>query len=162
MSAPAPAAVSADPRRWVSLAVVHVGAFMILLDVTIVNVAIPSMQVDLGASYGAIEWVVSGYALSYGLTLIPGGRLGDRFGYRRLFLLGMLGFVATSALCGLAQTPTQLVVARFAHGLFAGLLNPQVYAVIQVVFPPEERGKAYSAYGLVAGVSIAAGPLLGG
>jgi EmrB/QacA subfamily drug resistance transporter len=162
VSAPGQAQADADPRRWVSLAVVLVGAFMILLDVTIVNVAIPSMQVDLGASYGAIEWVVSGYALSYGLTLIPGGRLGDRFGYRRLFLLGMIGFVATSALCGVAQTPSQLVVARVAQGLFAGLLNPQVYAIIQVAFPPSERGKAYSAYGIVAGVSIAAGPLLGG
>jgi EmrB/QacA subfamily drug resistance transporter len=151
-----------DPRRWSSLAVVLVGAFMILLDVTIVNVAIPSMQVDLGASYGAIEWVVSGYALSYGLTLIPGGRLGDRFGYRRLFVLGMLGFVVTSALCGFAQTPTQLVVARVAQGLFAGLLNPQVLAIIQVAFPPGERGKAFSVYGIVAGVSVAAGPLLGG
>lgn len=158
MSAP----TEPDPRRWVSLAVVLVGAFMILLDVTIVNVAIPSMQVDLGASYGAIEWVVSGYALSYGLPLIPGGRLGDRFGYRRLFVLGMLGFVATSALCGLAQTPSQLVVARVAQGLFAGLLNPQILAVIQVAFPAGERGKAFSAYGIVAGVSIAAGPLLGG
>ena len=103
MSAPSQAPAEVDPRRWTSLAVVLVAAFMILLDVTIVNVAIPSMQVDLGASYGAIEWVVSGYALSYGLTLIPGGRLGDRFGYRRLFLLGMIGFVATSALCGFAS-----------------------------------------------------------
>jgi EmrB/QacA subfamily drug resistance transporter len=156
------APTTVDPRRWVSLAVVLVGAFMILLDVTIVNVAIPSMQVDLGASYGAIEWVVSGYALAYGLTLIPGGRLGDRFGYRRLFVLSMLGFVAASALCGLAQNPTQLVIARVAQGLFAGLLNPQIYAVIQVAFPPSERGKALSGYGIVAGVSIAAGPLVGG
>jgi EmrB/QacA subfamily drug resistance transporter len=151
-----------DPRRWVSLAVVLVGAFMILLDATIVNVAIPSMQVDLSASYGSIEWVVSGYALTYGLTLIPGGRLGDRFGYRRLFVLSMLGFVTTSALCGLAQNPTQLVIARVAQGMLAGLLNPQILAVIQVAFPASERGKALSAYGIVAGVSIAAGPLVGG
>ena len=162
MSTATPAPPIADPRRWVSLTVVLVGAFMILLDATIVNVAIPSMQVDLDASYGAIEWVVSGYALSYGLTLIPGGRLGDRFGYRRLFVLSMLGFITTSALCGLAQNPTQLVIARVAQGVFAGLLNPQILAVIQVAFPPNERGKALSAYGIVAGVSVAAGPLLGG
>jgi EmrB/QacA subfamily drug resistance transporter len=151
-----------DPRRWVSLAVVLVGAFMILLDATIVNVAIPNIQVDLGASYGTIEWVVSGYALTFGLTLIPGGRLGDRFGYRRMFVLGMLGFIATSALCGLAQTPEQLLVARVGQGLLAGLLNPQILAIIQVLFPPRERGKAFSLYGIVAGVSVAAGPLLGG
>lgn len=151
-----------DPRRWASLAVVLVGAFMILLDATIVNVAIPNIQVDLGASYGTIEWVVSGYALTFGLTLIPGGRLGDRFGYRRLFVLSMFGFIATSALCGLAQTPGQLLVARVGQGLLAGLLNPQILAVIQVLFPPRERGQAFSLYGIVAGVSVAAGPLLGG
>jgi EmrB/QacA subfamily drug resistance transporter len=152
----------ADPRRWACLAVVLVGAFMILLDATIVNVAIPSIQLDLGASYGTIEWVVSGYALAFGLTLIPGGRLGDRFGYRRMFVLGMFGFIATSALCGLAQTPGQLLVARVGQGLLAGLLNPQILAIIQVVFPPRERGRAFAKYGIVAGVSVAAGPLLGG
>src|SRR6266545_3838274 len=158
----AEAEATPDPRRWTSLAVVLVGAFMILLDVTIVNVAIPNIQVDLGASYRTIEWVVSGYALTFGLTLIPGGRLGDRFGYRRLFVLGMLGFIATSALCGLARTPEQLVLARVGQGLLAGLLNPQILAVVQVLFPPRERGRAYSFYGIVAGVSVATGPLLGG
>lgn len=157
-----PAGEPVDPRRWISLGVVLAGAFVILLDATIVNVAIPSMQVDLDTSYAAIEWVVSGYALTFGLTLIPGGRLGDRFGYRRLFVLGMLGFVVTSALCGLAQTPAQLVAARIAQGAVAGMLNPQILAVIQVQFPPRERGKAFSVYGIVAGVSVAAGPLLGG
>ena len=161
-AAGAGAEAPADPRRWVSLAVVLAGAFMILLDATIVNVAIPAIQLDLGASYGAIEWVVSGYALTFGLTLIPGGRLGDRFGYRRLFVLGMLGFVATSALCGLARNPDQLIAARAAQGLFAGLLNPQILAVIQVAFPQRERSRAYAMYGIVAGVSVAAGPLLGG
>jgi EmrB/QacA subfamily drug resistance transporter len=151
-----------DPRRWISLAVVLAGAFMILLDATIVNVAIPSIQVDLSASYGSIEWVISGYALTFGLTLIPGGRLGDRFGYRRLFVFGMLGFVVTSALCGLARNPEQLVIARVAQGTLAGLLNPQILAIIQVTFPQRERGQAYSLYGIVAGVSVAAGPLLGG
>ncbi|HEV8558617.1 MAG TPA: MFS transporter [Actinophytocola sp.] len=158
----APDQVEADPRRWVSLAVVLAGAAMILLDATIVSVAIPSIQLGLGASYDAIEWVVSGYALTFGLTLIPGGRLGDRFGYRRLFLIGMFGFVATSALCGLARNPGELIAARVAQGLLAGLLNPQILAVLQIAFPPRERGKAYAAYGIVAGVSVAAGPLLGG
>jgi EmrB/QacA subfamily drug resistance transporter len=151
-----------DSKRWVSLAIVLVGASMILLDATVVNVAIPSIQSDLGASYGAVEWVISGYALSLGLTLIPGGRLGDRFGYRRLFVLSMIGFVAASALCGLAQTPEQLIFARIAQGVLAGLLNPQILAIIQVAFPPSERGKAFSLYGIVAGVSVALGPLLGG
>ncbi|HET9138107.1 MFS transporter [Actinophytocola sp.] len=157
-----PTEATPDPRRWLSLAVVLTGAGMILLDATIVNVAIPAIQLDLGASYGQIEWVISGYALTFGLTLIPGGRLGDRFGYRRLFVLGMLGFVVTSALCGLARNPTELLLARVAQGALAGLLNPQILAVIQVMFPPRERGRAYAMYGIVAGVSVAAGPLLGG
>ncbi|HEV2780289.1 MAG TPA: MFS transporter [Actinophytocola sp.] len=165
MGHPAPprtADPTADPRRWVSLTVVLSGAFMILLDATIVNVAIPSVQLDLGASYGSVEWVVSGYALTFGLSLIPGGRLGDRFGYRRLFVLGMLGFVTASALCGIAQTPGQLIAARVAQGVAAGLINPQIVAIIQVGFPRHERGRAFSLYGIVAGVSVAAGPLLGG
>jgi EmrB/QacA subfamily drug resistance transporter len=151
-----------DPRRWLSLVVLLSGTFMILLDVTIVNVAIPTVQFDLGASYGQIEWILSGYALTFGLTLIPGGRLGDRFGYRRLFQLGLLGFVVTSALCGFAQNPGQLITARVIQGITAGLLNPQIMAAIRVVFPAKERGTAYAAYGIVAGASVAVGPLLGG
>jgi EmrB/QacA subfamily drug resistance transporter len=151
-----------DRGRWLALAVVLAGAFMILLDATIVNVAIPSIQQNLGAGYGAIEWVVSGYALAYGLLLVPAGRLGDRYGHKRLFLIGLAGFTVASALCGTAQTPAQLVGWRVLQGVMAGLLNPPILAVIQLAFPPRERGKAFAWYGAVAGVSTAAGPLLGG
>jgi len=151
-----------DRGRWLALAVVLSGAFMILLDATIVNVAIPSIQQSLRASYGTIEWVVSGYALAYGLLLVPAGRLGDRYGHKRLFLIGLAGFTAASALCGAAQTPAQLVACRVLQGVMAGVLNPPILAVIQIAFAPRERGRAFSWYGAVAGVSTAAGPLLGG
>lgn len=151
-----------DQRRWLALAVVLAGAFMILLDGTIVNVAIPAIQVDLGASYSGIEWVVSGYALAYGLLLIPAGRLGDRFGHKRLFLLGLAGFTVTSAFCGTAGSPDALIGWRVAQGAMAGVLNPAILAIIQVVFPPRERGRAFGLYGAVSGIAVALGPLLGG
>jgi EmrB/QacA subfamily drug resistance transporter len=149
-------------RRWLALAVLLTGGFMILLDSTIVNVAAPAIQVDLAASYSVVEWVVGGYALAYGLLLIPGGRLGDRFGYRRMFVLGLAGFTAASVLCGTADTPGQLVAWRVVQGALAGIMNPQILAVIQVAFPVRERARAYSVYGAVNGLAVAAGPLLGG
>lgn len=149
-------------RRWWALAVLLTGGFMILLDSTIVNVAAPAVQLDLAASYSVVEWVVGGYALAYGLLLIPGGRLGDRFGYRRMFVLGLAGFTAASVLCGTADSPGQLVAWRVVQGMLAGVMNPQILAVVQVAFPPQERGRAYSIYGAVNGVAVAAGPLLGG
>jgi EmrB/QacA subfamily drug resistance transporter len=152
----------AAQSRWLALAVVLAGAFMILLDSTIVNVAIPSIQRDLGASYGAIEWVISGYALAYGLTLIPAGRLADRYGHKRLFLIGLIGFTLTSILCGTASSPETLIGWRVAQGAMAGILNPAILAIIQVAFPPRERGKAFGMYGAVSGVAVAMGPLLGG
>jgi EmrB/QacA subfamily drug resistance transporter len=155
-------AAAGDRSRWLALAVVLAGTFVILLDATIVNVAIPSIQQSLRASYGAIEWVVSGYALAYGLLLVPAGRLADRYGHKRLFLIGLAGFTLASALCGTARTPAQLVGWRVLQGVMAGLLNPPILAVIQLAFPPRERGKAFAWYGAVAGVSTAAGPLLGG
>lgn len=151
-----------DRSRWLALAVVLAGTFMILLDSTIVNVAIPSIQRDLGASYGAIEWVISGYALAYGLMLIPAGRLADRYGHKRLFLIGLLGFTATSVLCGTANSPTALVGWRVAQGAMAGVMNPAILSIIQVTFPPRERGRAFGFYGAIAGVAVALGPLLGG
>lgn len=162
VAAPPPVSDPQDTDRWLALAVVLAGAFMILLDGTIVNVAIPAIQVDLGASYSAIEWVVSGYALAYGLFLIPVGRLGDRFGHKRLFLLGLAGFTATSAFCGTAGSPGALIGWRVAQGAMAGVLNPAILAIIQIVFPPRERGRAFGLYGAVSGIAVALGPLLGG
>ncbi len=170
MSTPTPATTdsrTADPsetgrRRWLVLAVVLTGAFMILLDATIVNVAIPTIGRDLAASDAAVQWVVAGYALAYGVLLIPAGRLGDRVGHRRVLLVGLVGFTATSVLCGAASSPGELVGWRVAQGAMAGVLNPPVLAIIRSVFPTRELGKAFGWYGAMAGVSTAAGPLLGG
>ncbi|QXJ22634.1 MFS transporter [Actinomadura graeca] len=156
----APAAL--PERRWWVLAVVVTGFFMTMLDTTTVNVAIPWIQEDLHASYGSVEWVVSGYAMAFGLTLIPAGRLGDRLGRRRLFLFGLAGFTFMSLMCALAPNAVALVTFRVIQGTMAGLLNPQILAVIQVLFPPRERGKAFAVYGATAGVGTALGPLLGG
>lgn len=156
------AAPTAPVRRGAVLAVILIGAFMILLDGTIVNVAVVPIQRDLDASYGAIEWIVSGYALAYGLLLIPAGRLADRIGHRRVLMIGLAAFTAVSLLCGLAATPGQLIALRVLQGAAAGVLNPPILAIIQAVYPPAERGKALAAYGATAGVSTALGPLLGG
>jgi MFS family permease len=144
------------------LAVVLVGAFMILLDATIVNVAVPSIQRSLHASYSAVEWMVSGYALAYGLLLIPAGRLGDRIGHKQTYLAGLAGFTVASLLCGISASPGELVAWRVVQGAMAGLMNPPILALIQAVFPPRERGRAYGLYGAVAGVATALGPLAGG
>jgi EmrB/QacA subfamily drug resistance transporter len=137
-------------------------AVMELIDTTIVNIALPSIRSDLQAGGDALEWIVAAYALVFGVGLITGGRLGDVFGRRRVFLVGVVGFTAASALSGAAQSPGMLVAARVCQGLFAAVMVPQVLATIQALFPPEERAKAYGMYGAFAGLSIALGPLVGG
>ncbi len=141
---------------------VLVAAFMILLDISIVNVAIPSVQRDLGATYAEIQWVLAGYQLAYAVLLITGGRLGDIFGRKRLFIVGVGGFTLASLICGLAPSPTALIAARVLQGLMASLMYPQVLSVIQVSFPPRERGTAFGIFGAVIGVATISGPLLGG
>ncbi|NHI19863.1 MFS transporter [Phycicoccus endophyticus] len=135
---------------------------MVLLDVTIVNVAIPSMREGLDTSTGTIQWVVSGYALALGLTLVTGGRLGDTYGRRRLMVLGLSGFVLASATAGLAPHVLVLVVARLVQGLAAGLLTPQSSGLIQSLFRGPERGTAFGLFGLTVSISSAIGPVLGG
>jgi EmrB/QacA subfamily drug resistance transporter len=152
----------ATHSRLLILLALLAGGFMILLDATIVNVAIPSIQRDLSASYGAAEWVVAGYALSYGLLLIPSGRLGDRYGHKPVFLLGLTGFVLFSVLCATADTPLHLVIWRVAQGAAAGMVNPPILAIIRSTFPGRAQGKAFAAYGAMAGISTALGPLVGG
>jgi len=162
VGAPDAPSFSDGPERWWALITVLIGTFMILLDSTIVNVAIPSIQETLHASYESIEWVISGYALAYGLLLIPSGRLGDRFGHKTLFIIGLIGFTLTSALCGTAQNEEQLILWRVLQGAAAGVMNPQITAVIQLAFPPRERGRAFGIYGSVIGIATALGPLVGG
>jgi EmrB/QacA subfamily drug resistance transporter len=154
--------VAPNPRRWLALTVVLVAGFMDLLDVTIVNVAIPSILRDLEADYTQVEWVVSGYVLGFAALLITGGRLGDMFGRRRMFLIGVAGFTAASALCGLAGDPAVLVGARALQGAMAGLMVPQILAIIHVTFPAHERGRVYGLWGGVLGSAAAAGLILGG
>ncbi len=151
-----------DPRRWIALFVVMTASFMVLLDISIVNVAIPSIQRNLGASFGQIQLVLAGYQLSYAVVLITGGRLGDIYGRKRLFMTGMAGFVLASASCGLARSPDMLVISRVAQGLMAALMYPQVLSVLQVVFPPRERAAAFGTFGAVIGIATITGPLLGG
>lgn len=151
-----------DPRRWRILAVTLVVGFMSLLDVTIVNVAIPSIQSGLDASASTVQWVVSGYALAFGLTLVAGGRLGDAYGRRRLMLGGLVGFVPASAAVGLAPTAELVIVARLLQGAAAGILTPQSSGLIQELFSGAERGRAFGYFGLTVSIASAAGPLLGG
>jgi EmrB/QacA subfamily drug resistance transporter len=151
-----------DPRRWRALAVTLSAGFISLLDVSIVNVALPSMQDALRASPGAVQWVVSGYALAFGLTLVAGGRIGDALGRRRMFLFALAGFVLTSALAGAAPTIELLVAARLAQGVSAGFLTPQSSGLIQNLFRGAERGRAFGMLGSSIGVSTAVGPVLGG
>jgi EmrB/QacA subfamily drug resistance transporter len=151
-----------DPRRWLTLIILLLAAFMNLLDVSIVNIAIPSIQRDLHASYADVQWALAGYTLAYALVLITGGRLGDTFGRKRLFLIGVAGFTIMSALCGAAQSPGQLIAARVVQGALGAIMVPQVLSVIQVIFPPAERIKALAGFGITAGLGTVSGPLLGG
>jgi EmrB/QacA subfamily drug resistance transporter len=152
----------ADPRRWVSLAVLLIASFMNLIDVTIVNVAIPSMQQNLGADASQIEWVIAAYVLAFALGLLPFGRLGDIVGRTHMFLIGVGLFTAASAMCGLAPSIEWLIAARVLQGLAGAVMTPQVLAIATVTFPPEERGQSFSLFGLSAGLAAVAGPIVGG
>ena len=151
-----------DPRRWKALGVCLIAGFMTLLDVSIVNVALPSIETGLGAGANALQWIVSGYALTLGLLLVPAGRLGDARGRRPAFMAGIALFVVASAACGLAPTTLVLVLARLLQGFAGGLITPQVSGLIQNLFRGSERGKAFGWFGTTIGVSTAVGPLLGG
>ncbi|MER8015576.1 MFS transporter [Streptomyces griseoluteus] len=151
----------ADRRRWIALAIVMTAAFMDLVDVTIVNIAIPSIQRDEGASFSQIQWITAGYALAFAAGLITGGRLGDIHGRRRLFLLGVGGFTLASALCGFAVDPAMLVTARVLQGGMAAMMVPQVLSIVHATFPAHERGKVFGLFGAVVGLGAVSGPLLG-
>jgi EmrB/QacA subfamily drug resistance transporter len=151
-----------DPRRWRALSVALVVGFMGVLDLSIVAVALPAVKEDLGASPAEAQWVISGYALTFGLALVPAGRLGDAFGRRRLFLLGLAGFTLGSAAAGAAPTVGLLIAARLAQGLAAGFLGPQNTGLIQQLFRGGERGRAFGLYGATLALSSTVGPLVGG
>jgi EmrB/QacA subfamily drug resistance transporter len=157
-----PSDTAPDPRRWKALSVCLVAGFMTLLDLSIVNVALPSIRTGLHASSSDLQWVVSGYALAFGLLLVPAGRLGDARGRRTMFVVGLSLFTLSSFACGAAQSSLWLVIARLAQGLGGGVLNPQVSGVIQEMFQGRERGRAFGLLGSTIGLSTAVGPVVGG
>ena len=147
---------------WPALWAMVLGFFMILVDTTIVSVAMPAIMVDLGTDVNGVVWVTSAYLLAYAVPLLVTGRLGDRFGPRNLYLVGLAVFTAASLWCGLTDSIGMLVVARVVQGLGASLLTPQTMAVITRTFPAASRGQAMALWGATAGVAILVGPLLGG
>jgi EmrB/QacA subfamily drug resistance transporter len=160
--AQAPAAFTPVPGRWIAMTILLVAQFMNLIDVTIVNVALPSIQSAFAATSSQIEWVVAGYILFFAVLLLPSGRLGDIVGRRRMFILGVAVFTLGSAFCGLAPSIETLVAARVFQAVGAAMMTPQTLAIIPVIFAPHERGAAFALTGLTAGLAAVAGPMLGG
>ena len=157
-----PPATRSTANPWLVLLFLSLGFFMILLDTTIVNIAIPSIISKLHSSLDQVIWVLNAYLLVYAVLLITSGRLGDLIGQRRLFIVGLFIFTAASALCGLAQDGNQLIAARILQGVGGAILTPQTLSIITMIFPPERRGAAFGLWGAVAGVAAVTGPTLGG
>jgi EmrB/QacA subfamily drug resistance transporter len=151
-----------DPRRWFALPVLLTGAFLPILDFNVVNLALPAIRRDLDATASEVQFVISAYAATYAVFLITGGRLGDLFGRRRMFLLGVAGFTIASVLCGIAWSPAILIAGRILQGLTATAMAPQVLASIRVLFPEAEQGRALGFYGATFGLANICGQVLGG
>ena len=149
-------------RKWWTLAAVSFGLFMIMLDNTVVNVALPSIQADLGADLSELQWIVTGYALSFAALMLIGGKLADAYGRRRLFVLGIVIFTGASLWCGLADSGETLIAARVVQGVGAALMNPATLSIIAATFPPKERGTAIGIWAGVSALALAIGPLAGG
>ena len=152
----------AHPRRWLMLPVVLMAMFMASFDIWAVNVAAPSLQRDLHVSDAALQLIVGGYAFMYASGMVTGGRLGDLFGYRRMFMVGVVSFATASLLCGLAQSPAELVAARLVQGLTGAVMVPQVLALITATFPAQERSRALAWFGVTMGLGFVSGQILGG
>jgi EmrB/QacA subfamily drug resistance transporter len=151
-----------DPARWRALAVCLIAGAMTLLDVSIVNVALPTLRAGLQADDSDVQWIIAGYALAFGVALVPAGRLGDARSRRSIFMIGIAMFTLASAAAGASPGPVFLSVARVVQGLAAGLISPQVSGFIQNLFRGPERGRAFGLFGASIGISTAVGPLLGG
>lgn len=148
--------------RTIALVVVALAFVMDLLDTTILNIAIPSIQSDLGASYAMIQWLIAGYSLAFATLLITGGRMGDVFGYKKLFMIGVGGFTLASLLCGLAWNTEILIGARLVQGAMAALMVPQVMSMMQIMYKPHERVAVMGIFGALAGIAASLGPVIGG
>ncbi|ACZ88554.1 MFS transporter [Streptosporangium roseum] len=156
-----PEAVS-PRKRWAILAVILSADVLDLLDATITNIAAPTIAADLHGGEALIQWLGAGYALALGVLLVVGGRLGDRYGRRRLFLIGITGFTLASTACGLAFDPGSIIIARLAQGAFGALLIPQGFGILGSVFPRDQIGRAFSAFAPAMGISAVGGPILAG
>src|SRR3954453_514884 len=151
-----------DPGRWKSLAVILAAAFLAGFDFFVVNVSIPSIRSSLHATFAEVQLVIASYGLTYAVLLISGGRLGDIYGRKRMFMWGVAAFTAASLLCGFAPSPAFLIAARALQGVAGALSFPQVLSIMQVTFPGNERAKAFGLFGTVIGTSSFSGNVLGG
>src|SRR2546429_648075 len=151
-----------ENRKWWTLVAVAIGLFMIMLDNTVVNVALPSIRKDLGISISELEWVVNAYALTFGVLLLTGGKLADMLGRRRMFVAGLVIFTGASLWCGLAAGASSLIAARSVQGVGAALMNPATLSIITATFPPRQRGTAIGIWAGVSALALAIGPIVGG
>jgi EmrB/QacA subfamily drug resistance transporter len=154
--------ISEENRKWWTLIAVSFGLFMIMLDNTVVNVALPSIRADLGISVSELEWVVNAYALTFGVLLLTGGKLADLIGRRRIYISGLVIFTAASLWCGFAGGAGSLIAARTVQGIGAALMNPATLSIITATFPPRQRGTAIGIWAGVSALALAIGPLVGG
>src|SRR5438046_1498399 len=159
---PARMRLNEQNRKWWTLAAMCFSLFMIMLDNTVVNVALPSIQDDLHASISSLEWTVNAYTLTFAVLLVTGGRLGDIFGRRKMFLFGVVAFGLSSAFIGFSQSSAWLIAGRAIQGIGAAFMMPATLSIISNAFPPEERGKAIGTWAGVSAIALAIGPLVGG
>jgi EmrB/QacA subfamily drug resistance transporter len=154
--------LASENRRWWTLGAVSFGLFMIMLDNTVVNVALPSIQRDLGIGLSELQWIVTGYALTFAALMLSGGKLADHYGRRLIFVIGLTIFTLASLACGLAGSGEVLIAARVVQGAGAALMNPSTLSIVSATFPPEQRGMAIGIWAGVSALALAIGPLVGG
>jgi EmrB/QacA subfamily drug resistance transporter len=165
LEAPAPVIAptrAVKDRRWLGLFAVLAAMIMNLLDATVVNVAAPAIRAELGGSFSTLQWIAAGYTLALAVGLLTGGRLGDMYGRKRMMTAGVIGFIVTSVACAAAWSPASLVGARVLQGLCAAVMIPQAFGLVRDLFPPQEIGKAFAAFGPVIGGSTILGPIVAG